>query len=300
MEDRDRIRPLHRAEGHRGQAEPPVVVDEVEDLDRTAVGERPVRGVGLSELVGQGGLEADERGARPLARLGGDQAAPAQQPHDRAHRGQRCAAACQVPMDGEGTGVEPLLEELRAQPHDRLRRREPHRGRRAVGPPRARNQPRLTLPAVPREELVQCGAPRASARARPRCGPRADVPRPDTARRPSGDPLSWCLRCLDTSTAGVSPISWNSHTIRATWSIFTRCGWIQSRDTGHSDWAARSARGANARKRFRLLRRGALARAVKNSINATRREGFEPSLDGLTIRCLCQLGYRPKEIRPTT
>jgi hypothetical protein len=61
MEDRDGVGGLHRAEGRRGDEQPRVVVDHVQDLDRRSVDERPVRRVGLPELVGQRRLEADER-----------------------------------------------------------------------------------------------------------------------------------------------------------------------------------------------------------------------------------------------
>src|SRR5438094_8737987 len=47
-------------EGDRGQAEPRVVIDQVEDLDFAGVGQVPLGGVGLPELVGQLSLEADE------------------------------------------------------------------------------------------------------------------------------------------------------------------------------------------------------------------------------------------------
>jgi hypothetical protein len=46
-----------------------VVVDEVEDLDPGGVGEVPLGGVGLPELVGQLRLKADKGGLGPLVRL---------------------------------------------------------------------------------------------------------------------------------------------------------------------------------------------------------------------------------------
>lgn len=64
---------LHRGERRGDEQEAGVVVQADKDLDITAVGELPVRGVGLPELAGQLGLEANEGGARPLVRLRRDQ-----------------------------------------------------------------------------------------------------------------------------------------------------------------------------------------------------------------------------------
>jgi hypothetical protein len=47
-----------------------VVIEEVEDLDVGAVGQRPVGRVGLPALVGQLGLEATPRALRSLLGLG--------------------------------------------------------------------------------------------------------------------------------------------------------------------------------------------------------------------------------------
>jgi hypothetical protein len=46
-----------------------VVVEAIENLDISAVGELPMGGVRLPELVGEFSREADERGARSLVRL---------------------------------------------------------------------------------------------------------------------------------------------------------------------------------------------------------------------------------------
>ena len=50
-----------------------MVVLEVENLDLAAVGELPLGGVALPGLVGQLGLEADERSFGALVGLGDDQ-----------------------------------------------------------------------------------------------------------------------------------------------------------------------------------------------------------------------------------
>ena len=52
VEDRHHIGRLHRAQWHGGHQDPAVVIDDVEDLDRRFVGQRPVRGIGLPQLVG--------------------------------------------------------------------------------------------------------------------------------------------------------------------------------------------------------------------------------------------------------
>jgi len=63
---------LDRPEGVGGEEQARVVVDDIEDLDVGPVGQAPVGRVGLSQLVGQRGLEPDERRARPRVGLGRD------------------------------------------------------------------------------------------------------------------------------------------------------------------------------------------------------------------------------------
>jgi hypothetical protein len=46
------VSPLHRPEGLAGEEQPGMVVEIVEDLNITAIGEVPVGGVSLSHLVG--------------------------------------------------------------------------------------------------------------------------------------------------------------------------------------------------------------------------------------------------------
>jgi hypothetical protein len=57
-------------EGAGGDQEAGVVIDDVEDLDVSAVGQGPVGGVGLPALFGQLGLETPPRAAGPQLRLG--------------------------------------------------------------------------------------------------------------------------------------------------------------------------------------------------------------------------------------
>ena len=65
---------LDGAEAIGGESDSGTVVEEVEDLDRGAVGELPGSGVGLPGFVGQFGFEADEGRSRSFLRLRGDEA----------------------------------------------------------------------------------------------------------------------------------------------------------------------------------------------------------------------------------
>jgi hypothetical protein len=111
----------------RAKAQAAVVVQEVHDLRAPAAGQRPVGHVRLPALIRQLRREAHERGARPLARLGGDQTAPPQQPPDRAHRGHRAVATRQVPVDRQRAGIKALREKVLAQRDDLSLKRRGHR-----------------------------------------------------------------------------------------------------------------------------------------------------------------------------
>jgi len=80
------IAALDRPEGLGGEQQAGVVIHEIEDLDVAPVGQAPVGRVGLPQLVGQGGLEPDERRARPLVRLGRDQVVTPEDAPDRRRR----------------------------------------------------------------------------------------------------------------------------------------------------------------------------------------------------------------------
>ncbi len=106
-------------------------------LGVAAVGEMPVRGVGLPELVGQLGLEADERRARSPLRLRRDEPVALQDAPDRGHRGGTAALQAEVMRNGVWTAVVALHLELPG-----ARRRSP---RVAASPPPGR----LTAGQVP-------------------------------------------------------------------------------------------------------------------------------------------------------
>lgn len=98
-----------------GEQQAGVVVDQVENLDVSPVGQAPVGRVGLPELVRQGRLEADERESRPLVRLRGDQpVAPKDAPYRR-RRGNRLEAAAEMVGDRRRPGVVTGLGQLGPQ-----------------------------------------------------------------------------------------------------------------------------------------------------------------------------------------
>src|SRR5712691_6625395 len=138
---------------------------------------------------------------RPLARLRRDQTAAAQQPDDRAGRGHPATALSKVPLDRQRAGVESFGEKTRAQPHDLIGNLEWYRAGRGPRSARARREPRLTLGAVPREQLVQPTAVHA-VRAR-QLGDAASLAQVRLDQIPPNvhpeTPSTWCLRCLDTS-----------------------------------------------------------------------------------------------------
>jgi hypothetical protein len=79
-----------------------VIIEPVEYLDVAAVGQVPVGEVRLPALVGLGCLEAVVGAARPLLRLGCDQAGSVQDPSDRGGGRDRQPALVEVPGDGQG------------------------------------------------------------------------------------------------------------------------------------------------------------------------------------------------------
>ena len=95
-----------------------MVVDEVEDLDLARVGEVPLSGIGLPELVGELSLEADEGGSGPFVWLGRDQALALEDAPDGDPRGSLVEAASEVMEDGLRTGIESRRRELGAELED--------------------------------------------------------------------------------------------------------------------------------------------------------------------------------------
>src|SRR5712691_3413001 len=114
-----------------------------------------------------------------------------------------------MPLDRQRAGVESLCQEVRAQADDLLRDLERHGRRRAVRAARAWREARLTFGAVPSTELVQPAAVHAMracelANAASLAQMCLDQVPPDVHPE---TPSPWCLRCLDTSVAELSPIS---------------------------------------------------------------------------------------------
>ena len=97
--------PATRRNGRAAEQVAGVVVEPADDLDLAAVGEAPVGEVGLPDLVGRRGLEPDPGAARPLARLGHDEARGVEDPPDGRGRRGRPALALEVP--GDLTGPRP-------------------------------------------------------------------------------------------------------------------------------------------------------------------------------------------------
>src|SRR5260370_41838140 len=77
---------LDGAKARGGEGDSRAVVEEVQDLDRTAVGQRPGRGVGLPGFVGQFGRKADEGRLWPFLGLRCDEASSFKYPPDGGHR----------------------------------------------------------------------------------------------------------------------------------------------------------------------------------------------------------------------
>jgi hypothetical protein len=71
------------------------------------IAERAVRDVGLPPLVRHLGGEPDERAARPLLRLRGDEPATLERPPDRRDRRSGAVSTLKVRRDREGAGVKP-------------------------------------------------------------------------------------------------------------------------------------------------------------------------------------------------
>src|SRR5262249_61838793 len=93
-------------------------VEQVQDLDRAAIGELPGGGVALPGLVGELSLEADEGGLGALVRLGCDVPLPLQDAPDGSGRGELREAVLEVEEDGRRARVEAGVGDLPAQLED--------------------------------------------------------------------------------------------------------------------------------------------------------------------------------------
>ena len=99
-----------------------VIVDPVEDFDVGAVGEPPVRAVGLPAFVGLFGGEADVGGLRSFLRLWIDEAGCAQVVVDGVDRHDDAVVVAQVPGDGMCAVVEAFAGKLLTQVDDQVDR----------------------------------------------------------------------------------------------------------------------------------------------------------------------------------
>lgn len=121
-----------------------MVIDDVEDLDVAAIGEGPVRDVGLPPLVGLFGFEADIGALGALVGLGGDEAPLGEDPPDRADGGAVPVALVQVERDRRRPGFVALSVEGLADLDDLVL----DRLRGAVRSPRPRLEPGIALGLV--------------------------------------------------------------------------------------------------------------------------------------------------------
>ena len=133
----DHVGPGHAVVGGGGQQVSGVVVEPVEDLDFTAIGQLPVGEIGLPALVGLGGFKSVVGAAWTFTWLGGDQPVVVQDAPDRRRRGHGQAGLVQVELQSERTGIESLVDETFSQPHDGDDDVVRHRARVAGRPSRA-------------------------------------------------------------------------------------------------------------------------------------------------------------------
>lgn len=108
--------------GHRqclaAQANPGVVIDEVDDFHAGSVDKLPMRHVQLPALVGKLGLDALVGTAGPLVGLGNDEAPARKHPPYGGHRRWIRMALRQMPVDGLSPDVQTLAGQLLADPND--------------------------------------------------------------------------------------------------------------------------------------------------------------------------------------
>ena len=120
VEARDDIGRLEDHERIRGDHQPGVVVEDVQDLDLSSVGKAHVGDVSLPAFVRHVGFEPHERAARSLLGLRGDEPPAHQDPPDRRDRGHLCltVATGQVDPDRVRPCIEPEVTQLLAQLDD--------------------------------------------------------------------------------------------------------------------------------------------------------------------------------------
>jgi hypothetical protein len=153
-ERRDYITGLVDRAGGRGDQEPGVIIDDVEDLHAGAAGQLPVSDVHLPALVRQVRAEPHVRRSRPFLRLRGDQAAAAQHPPDRRRRRHLVTALGQVPGDRLRPGIQALPSQLLAQRDDLILDLGGQSGRTRTRPLRPRMQALVPLGPVAAQALI--------------------------------------------------------------------------------------------------------------------------------------------------
>lgn len=149
------VRGLDHLHNPRGDADPGMVVDDVEDLEGLPVPERDMGHVGLPALVGQVGHEASERALGALVGLEGDEAACLEHPKDRRDRRGPAVALRQVVVDRRRTRVEPVVGQRLVQGHDLVSPHVRNPGRATMGSPAPRLETGRALQAVAGQELEE-------------------------------------------------------------------------------------------------------------------------------------------------
>ena len=132
-----------------------MVVDHVQDLDVTPVGQADVGGVHLPALVGELGDKADVGAPGPLVGLGGDEAPGPKHTPDRRDRRDLAVALGEVLVDRLRASVPPGVLEGLAKPHDLVFEQVGDPRRRAVRTFGAGDEPGLAFGFVAGEELVE-------------------------------------------------------------------------------------------------------------------------------------------------
>jgi hypothetical protein len=109
---------LEHREGVAAEAQPGVIVEDVEDLHVGVIGQRPVSDVQLPAFVGLFGGEADVAAFGAFVWLGSDEASGAQDPPDRRHRGAFTVALLKVSGDRGRAGLMSVAFKVLAQRDD--------------------------------------------------------------------------------------------------------------------------------------------------------------------------------------